>query len=139
MPIIDHKNLKIVVSIALINDEDEILLSKRPKKKHLSGFWEFPGGKVEKGEGLKQALVRELKEELTIDVEIKNIIDFEKNNLKINNLSLTLFIVNKWNGNIILDPDVHSTMIDIDFKDLIAVVDLLETDAMLVPDLIKSI
>ena len=43
MPIIDHKNLKIVVSIALINDEDEVLLSKRPEKKHLSGFWEFPG------------------------------------------------------------------------------------------------
>ena len=50
MPIIDHKNLKIVVSIALINNENEILLSKRPEKKHLSGFWEFPGGKVEEGE-----------------------------------------------------------------------------------------
>ena len=128
-----------VVGAVLVTN-NKIILTKRSSncKSHPNKF-EFPGGKVEKGEGLKQALVRELKEELTIDVEIKNIIDFEKNNLKINNLSLTLFIVNKWNGNIILDPDVHSTMIDIDFKDLITLEDLLETDAMLVPDLIKSI
>ncbi|MAP61384.1 MAG: hypothetical protein CMF82_00280 [Candidatus Marinimicrobia bacterium] len=128
-----------VVGAVLVTNNKVILTKRSSNCKSYPNKFEFPGGKVEKGEGLKQALVRELKEELTIDVEIKNIIDFEKNNLKINNLSLTLFIVNKWNGNIILDPDVHSTMVYIDFKDLIAVDDLLETDAMLVPDLIKSI
>ena len=50
MPITGHKNIKIVVSLALINDADEILLSKRPKNKHLAGFWEFPGGKLENNE-----------------------------------------------------------------------------------------
>ena len=59
MQITDHKKLKIVVSIALINNENEILLSKRPKKKHLSGFWEFPGGKVEEGETPEKALIRD--------------------------------------------------------------------------------
>ena len=71
MPIIDHKNLKIVVSIALINNENKILLSKRPEKKHLSGFWEFPGGKVEDGETPEKALIREVKEELNIDINKK--------------------------------------------------------------------
>ena len=48
MPITGHKNIKTVVSLALINDADEILLSKRHKHKHLAGFWEFPGGKLNK-------------------------------------------------------------------------------------------
>ena len=46
MQITDHKNLVIVASIALIDASDQILIAKRPNKKHLSGFWEFPGGKV---------------------------------------------------------------------------------------------
>ena len=87
MPIIDHKNLKIVVSIALINNENEILLSKRPEKKHLSGFWEFPGGKVEEGETPEKALIREVKEELNIDINNKCIAplsfsEFDYNNFQ---------------------------------------------------------
>lgn len=128
-----------VVGAVLVKDNKVILTKRSSKCKSYPNKFEFPGGKVEKDEGLKEALVRELKEELNIDVEIKNIVDFEKNNLKINNLSLTLFIVNQWNGNIILDPDIHSTMIDIDFKYLNLVDDLIETDKLLVPDLIKSI
>ena len=128
-----------VVGAVLVKDNKAILTKRSSKCKSYPNKFEFPGGKVEKDEGLKQALVRELKEELNIDVEIKNIVDFEKNNLKINNLSLTLFIVNQWNGNIILDPDIHSTTIDIDFKYLNLVDDLIETDKLLVPDLIKSI
>ena len=100
MPIIDHKNLKIVVSIALINNENEILLSKRPEKKHLSGFWEFPGGKVEEGETPEKALVREVKEELNIDINNKCIAplsfsEFDYNNFQ---LLLLLYICRRWDG-----------------------------------------
>lgn len=128
-----------VVGAVLVKNNKVILTKRSSTCKSYPDKFEFPGGKVEKGENLKQALVRELKEELNIDVEIKNIADFEKNNLKINNLSLTLFIVNQWNGNIILDPDIHSKMIDIDFKELSSVEDLIETDKLLVRDLIKFI
>ena len=100
MPIIDHKNLKIVVSIALINNENEILLSKRPEKKHLSGFWEFPGGKVEEGETPEKALIREVKEELNIDINNKCIAplsfsEFDYNNFQ---LLLLLYICRRWDG-----------------------------------------
>ena len=100
MPIIDHKNLKIVVSIALINNENEILLSKRPEEKHLSGFWEFPGGKVEEGETPEKALIREVKEELNIDINNKCIAplsfsEFDYNNFQ---LLLLLYICRRWDG-----------------------------------------
>ena len=100
MQIIDHKNLKIVVSIALVNNENEILLSKRPEKKHLSGFWEFPGGKVEEGETPEKALIREVKEELNIDINNKCIAplsfsEFDYNNFQ---LLLLLYICRRWDG-----------------------------------------
>jgi len=45
-----------------------VLLAQRPPGKHLAGMWEFPGGKLEPGESPRDALVRELREELGIDV-----------------------------------------------------------------------
>ena len=71
MQITDHKNLVIVASIAIIDANDQILIAKRPNKKHLSGFWEFPGGKLEKDESPQNALIREVKEELNIDINNK--------------------------------------------------------------------
>mgnify|MGYP001402195138 CR=1 FL=1 len=100
MLITDHKNLKIVVSIALINDINEILLSKRPKNKHLSGYWEFPGGKVETNEAPEKALIREIKEELNIDINNKCIapLSFSEFDYEEFRLLLLLYICRKWEG-----------------------------------------
>lgn len=57
-----------VVAAALTNEVGEILLQKRPEGRQMAGLWEFPGGKVESGESPESALVRELKEELGINV-----------------------------------------------------------------------
>lgn len=56
------------VAVGVIKKDNKILIAKRPKHVHQGGLWEFPGGKVEAGESVRQALARELKEELNIDV-----------------------------------------------------------------------
>ena len=58
-----------VASAALIDADGRLLIQQRPPGKPFAGLWEFPGGKVEGGENPEVALIRELKEELGIDVE----------------------------------------------------------------------
>ena len=58
----------LVVAAALIDIENRVLIAQRPKGKSMAGLWEFPGGKVNSGELPETALVRELKEELNIDI-----------------------------------------------------------------------
>ncbi len=57
----------LVVAVALVDADGRVLVSRRPEGKPMAGLWEFPGGKVEKGETPEQALIRELREELAID------------------------------------------------------------------------
>ena len=55
-----------VVALALVDREGRLLLQERPAGKHHGGLWEFPGGKVDSGETPRDALVREIAEELAI-------------------------------------------------------------------------
>ncbi|WOG26164.1 Nudix family hydrolase [Endozoicomonas sp. 8E] len=58
------------VAVAVIRGDDgRILIARRPNDKHMGGYWEFPGGKVEKGEFVTTALNRELKEELNVEAD----------------------------------------------------------------------
>lgn len=66
----------LVVAAALVNEDNEVLLAQRPEGGRLAGKWEFPGGKVEADESPEAALVRELKEELGITVDEKDVEPF---------------------------------------------------------------
>lgn len=59
-----------VIAAAIADPRGRVLLARRSDGRDLAGLWEFPGGKVEPGESPEQALVRELREELAIKVEI---------------------------------------------------------------------
>ena len=58
----------LVSAVALIDADGRVLMAKRPPGKPMAGLWEFPGGKVNAGETPETALVRELAEELDIDI-----------------------------------------------------------------------
>lgn len=62
------KRIHIVAGIIFNPDQSEIFITKRPDHLHKGGFWEFPGGKVEAGESIEQAMARELDEEIGIVV-----------------------------------------------------------------------
>ncbi len=61
-------DLLLVAAAALVDPDNRVLIAKRPEGKPMAGLWEFPGGKVREGETPEAALVRELHEELGIDV-----------------------------------------------------------------------
>jgi len=67
----------ITVVAAVIRDAGgRVLLTPRPKDRHMGGLWEFPGGKIDDGEGPVEALVRELEEELCLTAVIDQPLTF---------------------------------------------------------------
>jgi 8-oxo-dGTP diphosphatase len=58
----------LVAAVALVDPDGRVLLAQRPPGKRMAGLWEFPGGKVEPDETPEAALVRELREELAVDI-----------------------------------------------------------------------
>lgn len=71
-----NPTMLLVVAAALTNEAGEILLQKRPEGRSMAGLWEFPGGKVEAGETPESALIREIKEELGIDLIVEDLAPF---------------------------------------------------------------
>jgi 8-oxo-dGTP diphosphatase len=65
-----------VVAAVIRDTDDRVLLTKRPPGSHMEGLWEFPGGKVDDGEAPRDALARELHEELGLEVRVEQPITF---------------------------------------------------------------
>ena len=65
----------IVVAAAVLVEKGRVLLTQRKRGAHLEGLWEFPGGKVEDGEDPKDALARELREEVGIEADVGEIVE----------------------------------------------------------------
>ena len=92
--------LLLVVACALIDQDGRILLTKRPEGKALAGLWEFPGGKIEAHERPEEALIRELKEELNIDIQESCLapLTFASYAYDDFHLLMPLYICRKWQG-----------------------------------------
>lgn len=90
----------LVAAAALINETHNILLARRGKGKHLEGLWEFPGGKIDPGESPSTALSRELREELAIDVNEKDLLPLSFNHhvYAEKSVLILLYECRKWQG-----------------------------------------
>lgn len=96
----DTMKTLLVSAVALIDLDGRVLLASRPKGKDLEGLWEFPGGKVEPGESPETALIRELKEELAIDVQESCLAPFTfvTHAYPDKFIILLLYLCRKWQG-----------------------------------------
>ena len=110
MQIIEAKKIFVSV-IALVNDENEILIGKRPSKNPFPGLWEFPGGKIKENENPEQAIIREAKEEVGINLTKSCIapLSFATYKHKNDDIILLLYIARKWKKNPI--NKIHSKLL----------------------------
>jgi 8-oxo-dGTP diphosphatase len=95
--------LTLVVACALIDADNRVLIAQRPEGKQLAGLWEFPGGKLEPGERPEPALIRELHEELGIDVKEACLapLTFASHAYDSFHLLMPLYICRRWEGMVI--------------------------------------
>jgi 8-oxo-dGTP diphosphatase len=89
-----------VVAVALVDADGRVLLAQRPAGKPMAGLWEFPGGKIHAGESPEAALIRELKEELDIDVTEACLapFTFASHRYETFHLLMPLYVCRRWNG-----------------------------------------
>ena len=89
-----------VAACALIDVDGRVLLTQRPPGKALEGYWEFPGGKIEHAETPEETLVRELHEELDIDVTASCLapLTFASHAYEHFHLVMPLYVCRRWNG-----------------------------------------
>jgi 8-oxo-dGTP diphosphatase len=93
----------LVAACALVDVDGRVLIARRPEGKTMAGLWEFPGGKVEAGELPEQSLIRELKEELGIDVTLACLapLTFASHSYSDFHLLMPLWICRRWEGIVI--------------------------------------
>ena len=90
----------LVSAVALVDADGRVLLAQRPAGKPMAGLWEFPGGKVDPGETPEAALIRELGEELGIDVIASCLapLTFASHSYPDFHLLMPLYVCRKWSG-----------------------------------------
>jgi 8-oxo-dGTP diphosphatase len=102
MPKHYDKPLLLVAACALIDADGRVLIARRPPGKSMAGLWEFPGGKVEQGELPEATVIRELSEELGIDVTAACLapLTFASHSYDDFHLVMPLYVCRRWQGRV---------------------------------------
>jgi 8-oxo-dGTP diphosphatase len=103
-------SLLLVVACALIDVDGRVLIGQRPAGKSLGGLWEFPGGKIEPGETPEGCLIRELEEELGIQVAKACLAPFvfASHAYDDAHLLMPLYLCRRWEG--VVRPLAHDAL-----------------------------
>jgi 8-oxo-dGTP diphosphatase len=98
-----HINITLVVACALVDTDRRVLIAQRPEGKPLAGLWEFPGGKIDRGERPEQTLIRELREEIGINVQEACLapLTFASYQYDDFHLLMPLYICRRWEGEVV--------------------------------------
>ena len=91
-----------VAAAAVFDSQGRVLIARRPEQTHQGGLWEFPGGKLDPHETPQECLKRELKEELSIEAEIRNLIHTSKFNYGHMEVELLLYTASYRSGEFVL-------------------------------------
>lgn len=102
--------LVLVAAAALVDVDGRVLICRRPEGKPLAGLWEFPGGKVEQGETPEACLIRELDEELGIQVASACLAPFvfASHAYERFHLLMPLYLCRRWEGRV--SPRHHADL-----------------------------
>jgi 8-oxo-dGTP diphosphatase len=97
-----NRPIVIVAACVLLDAEGAVLIAKRPTGRPLAGLWEFPGGKVEAGERPEDALIRELHEELGIDIAASDLtpLTFASHAYPEFHLLMPVYLCRRWRGDL---------------------------------------
>jgi 8-oxo-dGTP diphosphatase len=87
-----------VVAAVLYDADRRVLIAQRPEGKQHAGFWEFPGGKVEPGETESACLIRELREELGIEVQQQQLLMTLQHEYPDRSVRLAVWLVDQYQG-----------------------------------------
>lgn len=103
-------DIRLVSACALVDVDGRVLIGKRPEGGGMAGLWEFPGGKLEPGETPEACLIRELEEELGINVTKSCLapLTFASHTYEDFHLLMPLYVCRRWDGTI--KPLVHSAL-----------------------------
>ena len=95
--------INLVVAVALVDVDGRVLIAQRPEGKSMAGLWEFHGGKVDPGETPEQALIRELREEIGIDVTENCLAPFTFASHRYDDfhLLMPLYVCRVWDGMVV--------------------------------------
>lgn len=95
--------LVLVSAVVLVDVDNRVLLAQRPPGKSMAGLWEFPGGKVHTGETPEAALIRELDEELGIDIRASCIapLSFASHSYEDFHLLMPVYVCRTWKGRVV--------------------------------------
>ena len=105
-----------VSTTALIDWQGKVLISLRPENKILSSFWEFPGGKIKNNESPDDAIIREIKEELSLDINKKSLKPLSFNTYTYDEFHAIIFfyICRSWKGTPISKKNQKILWVEID-------------------------
>lgn len=128
----------LVVAAVLVDQCGQVLVQRRPEGKSLGGLWEFPGGKIETGETPEAALVRELAEELGVDVNVDALeaVTFASADLGDRHLVMLVYLCRTWTGKPV---PLHASALQWCTLDALAALPMPPADAPLIPLLARLI